>query len=79
MTREQTDFASQRDELCRDYAAEARHGFCAARMTEARAALLRKRAEELQHKGADFELKRALKPTETESAKVLSAQERLDS
>src|ERR1700677_1115808 len=53
MTREQTDFASQRDEVCRDYASEARHGFCAARITEARAALLRKRAEELQHKGAD--------------------------
>ena len=53
LTREQTDFASQRDELCRDYASEARHGFCAARITEARAALLRKRAEELQHKGAD--------------------------
>ena len=53
LTRERTDFASQRDELCRDYASEARHGFCAARITEARAALLRKRAEELQHKGAD--------------------------
>jgi hypothetical protein len=53
LTRDQTDFASQRDELCRDYASEARHGFCAARITEARAALLRKRAEELLHKGAD--------------------------
>ena len=52
-TREQTDFASQRDEVCRDYAAEGRHGFCEDRMTEARAALLRKRAEDLQHKGAE--------------------------
>jgi len=53
LTREQTDFASERDDLCHDYVSEARHGFCAARMTEARAALLRKRAEELQPKGAD--------------------------
>lgn len=27
LTREQTDFASQRDEVCRGYAAESRHGF----------------------------------------------------
>jgi hypothetical protein len=46
LTREQIDFASQRDDLCHDYAEEGRHGFCAARITEARAALLRKRAEE---------------------------------
>jgi hypothetical protein len=52
LTREQIDFASQRDELCRDYAAEARHGFCAARVTEARAALLRKRLDEPPRKGA---------------------------
>jgi len=53
LTREQTDFASQRDEVCRDYAAEGRHGFCGDRMTEARAALLHKRAEDLQHKGVE--------------------------
>jgi hypothetical protein len=53
LTRDQIDFASQRDELCRDYAAEARHGFCAAAVTEARAALLRKRAEEPKRKGAE--------------------------
>jgi hypothetical protein len=44
LVREQTEFASRRDDACRDYAGEARHGFCAARMTEARAALLRTRA-----------------------------------
>jgi len=53
LRREQTDFASQREDLCRDYAAEARHGFCAARVTEARAALLGKRAEESRRKGAE--------------------------
>jgi len=58
LTRDQIDFASQRDELCRDYASEAHHGFCAARATEARAALLRKRAEESRdsrRKGGDAE------------------------
>jgi hypothetical protein len=44
LTQEQTDFAAARDETCHDYAGEARHGFCATRLTEARAALLRIRA-----------------------------------
>lgn len=42
--REQSDFAGQRDDLCRDYAGESQHGFCDTALTEARAALLRKRA-----------------------------------
>jgi hypothetical protein len=43
--REQNDFAAQRAEICRAYAGEAQHGFCAARLTQARAALLHMRAE----------------------------------
>ena len=64
LSREQADFATQRDDLCHDYAAEARHGFCAASLTQARAALLSKRAEE-QAKSGDVEApkhKRAKKP-----------------
>jgi hypothetical protein len=45
LSREQNDFAAQRAELCRSYAGEAQHGYCAARVTEARAALLHSRAE----------------------------------
>ena len=45
--RDQNGFAGQRDELCRDYAKESVHGYCALRVTEARAALLRTRLDEL--------------------------------
>jgi hypothetical protein len=44
LTREQTEFAAARDDACHDYAGEVRHGFCATRLTQARAALLRIRA-----------------------------------
>lgn len=37
---EQAAFSSEREQQCRDYAREAGHGFCHARFTEARAALL---------------------------------------
>ncbi len=46
LTREQNEFPGQRDDICRDYAREALHGFCAARLTQARAALLRKRVDD---------------------------------
>ena len=39
---EQNDFVAKRDETCRAYADESTHGFCHARLTEARAAELRK-------------------------------------
>lgn len=39
--REQAQFSSSREETCRDYADEGRHGFCATKVTEARAILLR--------------------------------------
>ncbi len=41
---EQAQFSSTREELCRGYAAEVKHGFCATRVTEARAAALRVKA-----------------------------------
>jgi hypothetical protein len=49
--REQAQFSSTREETCRDYAGEGRHGFCAARVTEARAVTLRsKLADSLEAK-----------------------------
>ena len=47
LVRDQNGFAGQRDELCRDYAKESVHGYCALRVTEARAALLQTRLDEL--------------------------------
>jgi hypothetical protein len=47
LVRDQKGFAGQRDELCRDYAKESLHGYCALRVTEARVALLRTRLDEL--------------------------------
>ena len=44
LSREQSDFAAERDELCHDYAGETRLGFCAAELAQSRAALLAKRA-----------------------------------
>src|SRR5271163_2755050 len=46
LVRDQNGFAGQRDELCRDYAKESVHGYCALRITEARVALLRTRLDE---------------------------------
>ena len=47
VVRDQNGFAGQREELCRDYVKESVHGYCALRVTEARAALLRTRLDEL--------------------------------
>jgi hypothetical protein len=47
LVRDQNSFAGQRDELCRDYAKESVHGYCGLRVTEARAALLQARLDEL--------------------------------
>ena len=47
LVRDQNGFAAQRDELCRDYAKESLHGYCALRVTEARTALLQTRLDEL--------------------------------
>jgi hypothetical protein len=47
LVRDQSIFAGQRDELCRDYAKESVHGYCGLRVTQARVALLQTRLNEL--------------------------------
>ncbi len=47
LVRDQNGFAGRREELCRDYAKESLHGYCAWRLTEARSALLQARLGEL--------------------------------
>ena len=47
LIRDQNGFAGQRDEICRDYAKESIHGYCALRLTQARTALLETRLSEL--------------------------------
>ncbi len=42
---DQSRFAGEREDACRDYAAEATYGFCAASLAEARAAYLRSQLE----------------------------------
>jgi len=46
LTREQSDFAAERDDVCHDYANEPKLGFCASRLQQSRAALLAKRIAE---------------------------------
>jgi hypothetical protein len=46
VAREQAGFTSQREMICRDYRDETKHGFCAARVTEARAVTLAARIAE---------------------------------
>jgi len=43
LARDQSGFAGERDELCRDYAKESLHGYCALKVTQARTALLEAR------------------------------------
>jgi hypothetical protein len=43
IAREQAGFSSERELVCRDFVREGSHGFCAAKLTEARAAELRMR------------------------------------
>ena len=47
LARDQARFSSDREETCRDYAKESAHSFCATRLTEARAAFLKARTDEL--------------------------------
>ena len=44
---EDADLASRRDEVCHDYAQEAAYGYCASRMAEARASLVKARFDAL--------------------------------
>ncbi len=41
--REQAGFSSEREQVCREFSREGNHGFCAAKITEAKAASLRAR------------------------------------
>lgn len=43
IAREQAGFSSEREQICRDFQREGSHGFCGARITEARAASIRAR------------------------------------
>lgn len=47
LAREQNRFLSDREEICRGYSRENAHNFCATRLTEARAAFLKARMDEL--------------------------------
>jgi hypothetical protein len=58
LAQDQTAFAGQRDETCRDYLKESLHGFCALQLTEARAALLLARIDEI-HGAAKAEREKA--------------------
>ena len=52
LIRDQNGFAGQRDDICRDYAKESVHGYCALRLTQARTALLEARLNEFVAAGA---------------------------
>ena len=56
IAREQAGFSAEREMTCRDFQREGQMGFCAARITEARAASLRARL------GLNTEPKPAAKP-----------------
>jgi hypothetical protein len=47
LARDEARFSSDRQETCRDYSRESAHSFCATRLTEARAAFLKARLDEL--------------------------------
>ena len=47
VAREQSDFIARRDDVCRDYDKESAHGYCASRMAQSRAALLKARIDAL--------------------------------
>src|SRR5271170_5692856 len=67
LIRDQNGFAGQRDDICRDYAKESVHGYCALRLTQARTALLETRLNEF---AAAVAAKAASdKPTKTKSKK----------
>jgi hypothetical protein len=51
LARDQSRFSADRDEVCRTYAGESTHGFCATRLTEARAAFLKARLDETHEAG----------------------------
>jgi hypothetical protein len=50
IAREQAGFSSERQDICREFVREEAHGFCGAKVTEARAASLRARLEHAEAK-----------------------------
>ncbi len=71
LLRDQSAFAGQRDDACRDYLKESVHGYCATRLTEARTALLEARIESL---GPAAAAKREKKKKKKEPKKNAEAQ-----
>jgi hypothetical protein len=67
LQKEQSDFNALRDETCRDYADESTHGFCDARMTQARAALLRKQVAKAPPKKDEEKKEKKKKKEKTET------------
>lgn len=53
LARDQARFSSDREDVCRDYSHESAHSFCATRLTEARAAFLKARIDEMPAEVAD--------------------------
>jgi hypothetical protein len=74
LVREQSGFGGERDDICRDYAKESAHGFCAATVTAARAALLDGRLAALSAPGAkngeNAESAKSEKPAKHKKAKA---------
>ena len=69
LARDQNAFAGQRDELCRDYAKESAHGYCAWRVTQARTALLQARLDALPAAAPKAESEKGKKAKPKKSAK----------
>jgi hypothetical protein len=74
LVREQSGFGGERDDICRDYAKEPAHGFCAATVTAARAALLEARLAALAAPAAKADTKaesaKSEKPAKRKKAKA---------
>ena len=70
LVRDQNGFAGERDDICRDYVQETEHGFCAASVTDARAALLEARLAALSGSAA-----KAQNPTKARRRTSPQAQE----
>ena len=72
LVRDQTAFAGQRDDACRDYVKESLLGYCAWRLTQARTALLETRLDELR--AAKIDKGKKTKPKQKPSADAAGTQ-----
>ncbi|MGO9422014.1 hypothetical protein [Roseiarcus sp.] len=73
LVRDQSGFAGERDDVCRDYVKESAHGFCAASVTEARAALLEARLAALSPGDKSDKSAKSDKPAKRKKAKAAAA------